>query len=157
MNLVEARSNPQSGIHKERSMSRSSKFVSLTPFVATLLVGISPALAGHEVVNETVAWTLPAGQCPAAPSGLSGSGERHKVTNTIVNADGRPTIIINDVVRGTASDATGTYKFVYENHSIDSVPAGGFVHQISMEDNFILNGNGVVGQMSVGFNWAWTY
>src|SRR4030095_2405461 len=136
MNLVEARSNPQSGIHKERSMSRSSKFVSLTPFVATLLVGISPALAGHEVVNETVDWTLPAGQCPAAPSGLTGSGERHKVTNTIVHADGSTTIIINDVVRGTASDtgtSTGTYKFVYENHSIDQVPAEGGTHQITME------------------------
>ena len=138
-------------------MSRSSKLVSLTPFVATLLVGMSPALAGHQIVSETVDWTLPAGQCPAAPSGLSGSGERHKVTNTIVNADGSTMTITNDVVRGTASDATGTYKFVYENHSIDQVPAGGFVHQISMEDNFVLNGNGSVGHLSVGFNWAWSY
>ena len=143
-------------------MSRSSKFFSLTPFVATLLVGTSAALAGphlksHDVVNEIVSWTLPAGQCPAAPSGLSGSGERHKVTNTIVNADGSTTTITNDVVRGTASDATGTYRFVYENHSIDQVPALGHVHQISMEDNFILNGNGIVGHMAVGFNWTWSY
>ncbi|HEX6707146.1 MAG TPA: hypothetical protein VF169_20480 [Albitalea sp.] len=143
-------------------MSRSSKFVSSTPFVATLLVATSTALAGphiksHDVVNGTVNWTLPAGQCPAAPSGLSGSGERHRVTNTIVNADGSTTTLINDVVRGTASDATGTYKFVYENHSIDHVPAGGFVHQISMEDNFILNGNGSIGHLAVGFNWAWSY
>jgi hypothetical protein len=122
-------------------MSRSSKFVSLTPFVATLWLERHRHWRvrnnSHDVVNETVNWTLPAGQCPAAPSGLSGSGERHKVTTTIVNADGSTTIIINDVVRGTASDATGTYKFVYENHSIDQVPAGGFVHQISMEDNFV--------------------
>src|SRR5690242_712828 len=120
-------------------MSKSGKFVSLTPLVAILLVGMSPALAGphiksHDIVDETVTWTLPARQCPAAPSGLSGSGEWHKVSNTIVNADGSTTVITNDVVRGTASDATGTYRFIYENHSIDHVAAGEFVHQISMED-----------------------
>lgn len=146
-------------------MSKSSKFVSLTLVVATLIVGTSTAWAGplakgantHVVDDGTVSWTLPAGQCPAAPGGLTGSGERHRVTITKVNADGSTTIIINDVVRGTAWDATGTYKFVYENHSIDQVPAGGGVHQISMEDNFILNGNGSVGHLAVGFNWAWTY
>jgi hypothetical protein len=143
-------------------MSKSSKFVSLTLVVATFLVGTSTALAGpstntHEVVNETVDWTLPPGQCAAAPAGLTGSGERHRVTNTKVNADGSTVIIVNDVVRGTAWDATGTYKFVYENHSIDQVPAGGGTHQISMEDNFVLNGNGSVGHLAVGFNWRWTY
>jgi hypothetical protein len=146
-------------------MSKSSKFVSLTLVVATLIVGTSTAWSGplakgtntHVVDDGTVSWTLPAGQCPAAPDGLTGSGERQRVTITKVNADGSTTIIINDVVRGTAWDATGTYKFVYENHSIDQVPAGGGVHQISMEDNFILNGNGSVGHLAVGFNWAWTY
>jgi len=140
----------------------SSKFVSLTPLVATLLAGTSAALAGphiqsHDVVDGIVNWTLPAGQCPAAPHGLHGSGERHKVTNRIVNADGSTTTIINDVVRGIASDTTGTYKFVYENHSIDQAPAGGGIHQISMEDNFVLNGNGSVGHLSVGFKWDWSY
>ena len=144
----------------------STRFRSvLTLVVATLIVGTSTAWAGplakgantHVVDDGTVSWTLPAGQCPAAPGGLTGSGERHRVTITKVNADGSTTIIINDVVRGTAWDATGTYKFVYENHSLDQVPAGGGVHQISMEDNFILNGNGSVGHLAVGFNWAWTY
>jgi hypothetical protein len=146
-------------------MSKSRKFVSLTLVVATLIVGTSTARAGpltkstntHVVDVGTVSWTLPAGQCPAAPGGLTGIGEQHRVTITKVNADGSTTIIINDVVRGTAWDATGTYRFVYENHSTDQVPAGGGVHQISMEDNFILNGNGSVGHLAVGFNWAWTY
>jgi hypothetical protein len=149
---------------EETVMSTRFRSVS-TLVVATLIVGTSTAWAGplakgtntHVVDDGTVSWTLPAGQCPAAPGGLTGSGERHRVTITKVNADGSTTIIINDVVRGTAWDATGTYKFVYENHSIDQVPAGGGVHQISMEDNFILNGNGSVGHLAVGFNWAWTY
>src|SRR5688572_28993481 len=71
---------------KERSMSKSSKFVSLTLVVATLIVGTSTAWAGplskgtntHVVDDGTVSWTLPAGQCPAAPDGLTGSGERHR-------------------------------------------------------------------------------
>ena len=78
--------------------------------MATLIVGTSTAWAGplakgtntHVVDDGTVGWTLPAGQCLPLRVDLTGSGERHRVTITKVNADGSTTIIINDVVRGTA-------------------------------------------------------
>ena len=145
-------------------MSKSSKFVSAVLVIMMFLVGTSTALAGsptntHEVVDGQVDWTLPAGQCDAIPDGLTltGSGQRHMVINTRVNPDGSEVITINDVVRGTAWDSTGSYNFAYENHSVEQIPAGGGDHQISMEDNFILNGNGSVGHLAVGFNWRWTF
>jgi len=127
-----------------------------------VLVATSVVLAGssHEkVVDETVSWTLPANQCPEAPAGLTGSGERHMVVNTKVNADGSTQIVINDVVKGTATDLSGggAYTFVYTNHSIELVPAGGGAHQISMNDNFVLNGKGNIQHEEVGFNWRWSY
>ena len=131
--------------------------------VLLLLVAVPSAFAAgpptntHEVVDGQVDWTLPAGQCGAAPAGLSGSGQRHMVINTRTNPDGSMVITINDVVKGTAWDATGTYNFSYENHSVEQVPAGGGAHQISMVDSFVLNGNGGVGHLAVGFNWRWTY
>jgi hypothetical protein len=132
--------------------------------VLLLLVAVPSAFAAgpptntHEVVDgQVVDWTLPAGQCGAAPAGLSGSGQRHAVINTRTNPDGSMVITINDVVKGTAWDATGTYNFSYENHSVEQVPAGGGAHQISMVDIFVLNGNGSVGHLAVGFNWRWTF
>jgi hypothetical protein len=131
--------------------------------VLLLLVAVPSAFAAgpptntHQVVNESVSWTLPSGQCAAAPAGLTGSGQRHMVINTRMNPDGSMVITINDVVKGTAWDATGTYKFSYENHSVEQVPADGDAHQISMVDSFVLNGNGSVGHLAVGFNWRWTY
>lgn len=141
------------------------RFVSLTAVVAILLVGTSPAVARspantNNIVREPVTWTLPAGICAEAPAGLTGSGERHRVTNTKVNGDGSMMIIINDVVKGTAGDGTinnGSYRFIYENHSVEQIPVGGGAHQVSMEDSFVMNGKGNVSHMAVGFNWSWTY
>ena len=131
--------------------------------VALLLIApASAAFAGgpvtvtHETVGGTVPWTIPAGQCDAVKVELSGSGERHQEITTKVYADGSSTILINDLVKGTAWDSTGTYHFVYTNHSTETVPAGGGAHQIKMVDSFVLNGNGSA-KLNVGFNWHWTY
>jgi hypothetical protein len=130
-----------------------------------LLVGVPTAAAApsatitHTTVRESVSWTLPAGQCPNLPAGISvsGTGERFMVIITSVSVDGSTRIIINDVVRGTAWDSTGTYSFKYSNHSIEDVPAGAGAHQIKMTDSFVLNGNGSTKHMNVGFNWSWSY
>jgi hypothetical protein len=75
---------------------------------------------------------------------------------TKVYADGSSTILINDLVTGTATDSTGTYKFKYSNHSIETVPVGGGAHQVEMVDSFVMNGSGSA-RLNVGFNWRWTY
>jgi hypothetical protein len=120
------------------------------------------ATTTHETVRGTVTWTLPAGQCPSLPAGISvsGTGERLQLINTEVNPDGSGQIVINDLVKGSAVDSNGgTYTFVYANHSTEGLsPSGsGLPHQISMTDSFILNGKGSASHMTVGFNWRWTY
>jgi len=145
-------------------MNKVNKLISLTAIVGTLLVGTSPVFArssanAPDIVNETVTWTLAAGICPSLPPDLllSGSGERHKVSTTKVNADGSIQVLINDLVTGTATDNQGgAYRFKYTNHSIDIATAGG-VHRISMEDSFVMNGQGSADHMNIGFNWDWTY
>ena len=143
-------------------MSKSKTFVSLMLVIMLLPFAASTVLAGpptntHEIVNEPVTWALPAGTCDAAPSGLEGSGQRHKVINTRVNADGSTVITSNDVVKGSAWDSSGSYNFIYENHTVEEIPANGGAHQIHMEDSFVVNGNGSVGHLAVGFNWRWTF
>jgi hypothetical protein len=100
---------------------------------------------------------MSAAVCPSLQVDVSGVGERHEEINTIVNADGSYKVIINDLVTGTASDSTGTYKFVYQNHSVEIAPAGGGAHQVSMEDSFEMHGNGSADNIHVGFNLRWTY
>jgi hypothetical protein len=110
----------------------------------------------HKTVGGTVDWTIPPGQCKAVKLELKGSGERHQEIITKVYANGSSTILINDLVKGTASDSTGTYHFVYINHSTETVPADGGAHQIEMVDSFVLNGHGSA-KLNVGFNWRWTF
>lgn len=143
-------------------MSKSRRGITVVLVFTLLLVAASTAMAGsptnsNEIVKEHVDWELKPGQCADVPLGVEGSGERHMVKNTKVNADGSMVITINDVVRGAAWDSAGTYKFIYENHSVEEIPAGGGTHQITMEDNFILNGKGNIDHMSAGFTWRWTY
>ena len=132
-------------------------------FAASATASAAPSAgATHESVRETVTWTLPAGQCPNLPAGVSvsGSGERLEEINTKLNSDGGSRIVINDLVTGSAVDSSGgTYLFIYHNHSIEDVPpsGSGLPHQISMIDSFVLNGGGSASHMSVGFNWRWTY
>jgi hypothetical protein len=112
----------------------------------------------HEIVTGTVTWTLTPEQCSSIHAPISGTGERHQVIITKVNADGSSQIIINDQVKGTASDSTGTYRFVYLNHSVEDVPVqAGNAHHVRMTDTFMLTGTGRANHLYAGFNWRWTY
>ena len=126
-----------------------------------LFVAISPAAAApaadHQVVNETVSFSIPAGQCPKLPAGLSvdGTGERHMVVNTHTKADGNTEVRTNDLVTGVATDSNGgVHKFVYHNSSTLTIPPSSD-YSISMNDSFELTGPGP--HYSVGFNWRWTF
>jgi hypothetical protein len=139
------------------------KLVILVLLALMLLVAVPSVSAAssvtitHATVRETVNWTLTPEQCSSVQAPLSGTGERFAVIITKEYADGSSRILINDVVKGTAWDSTGTYHFKYSNHSTEDVPAGGGAHQIAMTDSFVLNGNGSTKHMNVGFNWRWTY
>src|SRR5687767_10430181 len=98
--------------------------------LALVLLVAAPSVASaatptHEVVRETVTWTIPAGQCPDLPAGVSvtGTGQRNSKTVTIPRSDGGTTIINNDVVKGTAVGTDGrTYQFLYQNHFTETRP-----------------------------------
>jgi hypothetical protein len=147
-------------------MLRSRKLVVHLLLALMLFAAVSSASAASRptatstTVRETVEWTLPAGQCPSLPTGVSvsGTGARLAVTNTNVNADGSSRIVSNDLVKGTAGGSDGsTYSFVYHNHTMQTVPSGaGLPIQVSMVDDFVLSGNGGAVDMRIGFNWRWT-
>jgi hypothetical protein len=135
--------------------------------LVSVLLAAAPSAAAkapptHQTESGTVPWTLPAGQCPSLPAGVSvsGSGERHRVTTTLTRADGSVTVITNDLVKGAAVDSTGRpYEFVYQNHSaVTQPPAGsGLPVRVEMTDTFVLHGRGGGSVLNVGFNWRWTY
>jgi hypothetical protein len=143
-------------------MQTSRKRIVVVLIVLLLLVSVPSALASgpvsvtHEIVDGTVNWSMSPAQCTKLQADLSGTGTRHMVITTKDYADGSSEILINDLVKGTASDSTGTYLFMYSNHSIESVPAGGGTHQVEMVDSFVMNGSGSA-KLNVGFNWRWTY
>ena len=137
--------------------------------VAFVLLAGAPAASAasavtttHQTVREPVTWTLPAGQCPSLPAGVSvsGSGQRHAVITTKARADGGTTIITNDLVKGTARDSTGrTYQFLYHNHFTETLPPSGsdLAHQVHITDSFVMRDAGGGVTLNVGFNWRWTY
>jgi len=146
-------------------MPTSRKLVVPLLFALMLLVAVPSASAApwvtttHQTVGGTVNWAMPA-QCPSLPAGVSltGTGQRNKQINTTTNADGSQTINTNDLVTGSASDSNGgSYRFIYQNHSINNVPASGFPIHVNMVDSFVLNGSGSIGHLEVGFNWSWDY
>jgi hypothetical protein len=157
-----ARGCPMHSIFTRRNpMSLSRKLMVHVLLVLMLFVGVSPVAAAsandHQVVNETVNFTIPADQCPLLPSGLSvdGTGERHMVVNTNAKADGTSEVRINDLVTGTATDSNGdVHKFVYHNSSTMTIPTSG-AYSISMNDSFELTGPGP--HYSISFNWRWTF
>jgi hypothetical protein len=142
-------------------MSLSRRLILHVLLALMLFVGVSSAAAapaaGHEVISETVSFTIPADQCPRLPAGLSvwGSGERHMVVNTHTKADGSTEIRTNDLIKGVATDSNGgVHKFVYHNSSTLTIPTSGD-YSIRMNDIFVLSGPGP--HYSVGFNWRWTF
>jgi hypothetical protein len=142
-------------------MSLYRKLMIHVLLVLMLFVGVSSAAAApatdHQVINETVSFSIPANQCPLLPAGvsISGTGERHEVINTKTKADGTVEVRTNDLIKGTATDSNGgVHKFVYHNSSTLTIPTSGD-NSISMNDSFELTGPGP--HYSVGFNWRWTF
>ena len=142
-------------------MSLSHRLIINVLLVLILFIGVSPAAAAraadHQEVTETVAFSIPADQCPELPAGVSvsGTGERHEVINTHTMADGTIEVRTNDLIKGTATDSNGgVHKFVYHNSSTLTIPTSGD-YSISMNDSFELTGPGP--HYSVTFNWRWTF
>lgn len=142
-------------------MSLSRKLMLHAFLVLMLFVGVSSAAAApasdHQVFTGPVSFSIPADQCSELPAGVSvsGSGERLMITNTRTMADGSTEILINDLVKGTATDSNGgSHKFVYHNSSTETILPSG-LHTFSMNDTFELNGDGI--HYNIGFNWRWTY
>ena len=142
-------------------MSLSRKFTIHVLLALMLFAGVPSAAAApatdHQVISETVSFTIPADQCPKLPAGLSisGTGERHMIINTHTKADGSTEVRVNDLIKGIATDSNGgVHKFVYHNSSTETILPNG-LHEVSMNDIFVLNGPGP--HYSVGFNWRWTF
>jgi hypothetical protein len=147
--------------HQENHMSIYRKLIVHVLIALLLFAGFTPASAAsgndHQVITETVEFTIPADQCPALPAGVSihGTGERHMVVNTRTKSDGTTVIITNDLIKGLATDSNGgVHKFVYHNSSTLTIPPSGD-YSISMNDVFELSGPGP--HYSVSFNWRWTF
>lgn len=157
-------------------MSRSRKLVVHLLLALMFLVAVPSSSAESrdtttsEIVRGSVEWTLPAGQCPDLPAGLtvSGTGQRFQVITTIEKSDDRTEIIDNDFVTGTAVDSNGdTYNFIYSNQNRQRVPKSGSPIRVNMTDTFILSANEDASDvrsedegatvLSVGFVWRWTY
>ena len=142
-------------------MSFSRKLTIHVLLALMLFAGVSSAAAApatdHQVISETVSFTIPADQCPLLPAGVSvsGTGERKMIINTQTKKDGTTEIRVNDLIKGVATDSNGgVHKFVYHNSSTETIPPSGD-HTVSMNDVFTLSGPGP--HFSVTFNWRWTY
>lgn len=141
-------------------MSLYRRFILHALLALVLFAGASSAAAApgdHEVISETVSFTIPADQCPLLPAGVSvsGTGERHMIINTHTKADGTTEVRTNDLIKGVATDSNGgVHKFVYHNSSTLTIPPSGD-YSISMNDSFVLSGPGP--HYSVTFNWRWTF
>jgi len=142
-------------------MSRSHKLIIPVLLVLMLFVGVSPVAAAsgndHQVFTDPATFSIPAGQCPLLPAGISvdGSGESVAIVNSRTLADGTIVVRINNLIKGDAMDSDGgAHKFVYHNSSTQTIQPDGFT-TISMNDSFELTGPGP--HYSVGFNWRWTF
>ena len=114
-------------------------------------------------VRTTASFTIPAGQCPNLPAGVSvtGSGSRVTTTDLTVNADASTQEIVSDVVQGTATGSNGqAYTFYYTNTSIWDAAVTGRVN-VRMYDLFLLQTNPAAAGNSYalrnGFTWRWSY
>jgi hypothetical protein len=142
-------------------MSPYRKLILHVLLALMLFAGVSSAAAApaadHQVITETVSFSIPADQCPELPAGvsISGTGERMMIINTHTTGDGTTEVRTNDLIKGVATDSNGgVHKFVYHNSSTLTIPPSGD-YQISMNDSFVLSGPGQ--HYSVTFNWRWTF
>lgn len=142
-------------------MSLSRKLTIHILLVLMLFVGVSPVAAAsgndHQVFTGPASFSIAPDQCHLLPAGVgvSGTGESVAIVNTRTLADGSTVVRINNLIKGVATDSNGgRHKFVYHNSSTETtLPSG--LHEISMNDSFILSGPGP--HYSVGFNWRWTF
>lgn len=121
-----------------------------------MFVGVVPAAAAAPITGSAT-FTIPAGQCASLPADItvSGEGQSMSVINTHTMPDGSTVTNTNTVIKGDAWDNKGgTYKFIYQNFSADTLLLDG-THSINMVDTFVMTGAGT--QLTVGFNWQWTY
>jgi hypothetical protein len=153
----------------EDMMPNKRKLLSVMLLAVVLAIPAAAVLAApsagttHTVITETVNWTLPAGQCPNLPAGLSvsGSGQRFKTIDVTENADLSTRIVENDTIQGTAVGSNGTkYTFYYNNVAIFAIPPSGSAG-LTMYDLFLLQDKqGQANNRYVlknGFAWRWTY
>ncbi len=146
-------------------MRMSHKLVINLLLALVLLAGVSPVFAEssengtHQVVRETVTWSMSPNTCKSINVDMNGTGQRYEEITTQVNKDGSSRIVVKDLVIGNAKDAKGgTYRFYYVNHSTENVPATGSLHRIKMDDLFLLKGNSSsANNLHVAFVWSWTY
>jgi hypothetical protein len=144
-------------------MSIARKFVVALLLALTLLVG-APAAAAHSAgetihyrTRAPVSFTLtPA--CATIHSDVMGTGEITHNIHGKIRADGSKRVVDDAIARGTAVDSAGkTYRFLYVNQTISTVPASGSPVQVQMRDSFRLHGRDGVNKVNVGFLWRWTY
>jgi hypothetical protein len=141
-------------------MSISRKYLICLLLTLVFLIGVSSTFAAsptitHQSVHYTASFTLTPEQCPNLQVPVSGTGQGSDEIITTVNSDGSTRTDTASLITGTATDSTGTYRFVYHNHNIIDVSASGSV-QVFMVDSFTLNGNGSAGNYEVSFTWRWT-
>ena len=114
--------------------------------------------------NGTVkTWTIPAGQCPTLPAGLSitGSGSDNDTVANKTLPDGSQWMTDNDVVQGTAQGSDGTrYVFYYGNYATYQTPVNSPTGSAKMYDVFLLQSNPPATKGYVifsGFKYLWNY
>lgn len=148
-----------------------------TAMLMCLLVGLSQSVFADDdsedtedtkvnvrVENATIPWVFPppdglSSFCSKIPEGVhinpdDNGSNRVKEAIRNKNSDGTLTIVIKDVVKGTARDGDNvTYEFLYENKA--TYDFDGKKVKVNMLDNFELKGGKV--KYTVGFHWRWEY
>ena len=142
-------------------MFTSRKLIVYVLLALMLFVGVSAVVASPASTPKAdrtpVSFTIPAGQCPNLPAGVSvsGIGTSQIVTYTRTLPNGNGVFFISTMDNGTASDSNGgAHHFTYENNSTYTLLPSGQV-QVHMNDTFVLSGPGP--HYNAGFNWRWTF
>jgi hypothetical protein len=114
--------------------------------------------------NVTIPWAYPPPEglssfCSQIPEGVhinpdDFGSDRVKNLNVNEMEDGTKHILWTDLIKGTASDDSGTsYRFLYENNT--TFGFDGSTVTVDMKDTFKLKGGDV--NYTVGFHWRWQY
>lgn len=135
-----------------------------------VLAPVAPALAApaapvinHDVTEDMVFWTLPAGQCPNLPADQTviGFGDRVITTDITTYDDGSRSLSLEITVTGEAMGTDGTeYTFYSIDHLTGYNPGDGTPAQFRMHDLFLLQSPAAAAQntyvLRSAFDWRWT-